>query len=148
MSMPLFEAINLLFIQTSTNQIQNLHSTCLKCLSTWLAKNWLSFLKAWVTFCPLDLQTWRSWRVKSVKKHQPDCLSFLLEVDAHTLSTILRVRIHWVDTLSLHLDYNQATRNLSFFCFPSFCVINPPIARGGILIREFRKALSRSPSKL
>ena len=44
------------------------------------------------------------------------------EVNAHILSTILRVRIHWVDTLSLHLDYDQATRTLSLFRFPSFCV--------------------------
>lgn len=44
------------------------------------------------------------------------------EVNAHILSTILRVRIHWVDILALHLDYDQATRTLSFFRFPSFCV--------------------------
>lgn len=44
------------------------------------------------------------------------------EVNAHILSTILRVRIYWVDVLSLHLDYDQATRTLSFFRFPSFCV--------------------------
>lgn len=44
------------------------------------------------------------------------------EVNAHILTTILRVRIHWVDILSLHLDYDQATRTLSFFRFPSFCV--------------------------
>lgn len=44
------------------------------------------------------------------------------EVNAHVLSTILRVRIHWVDVLSLHLDFDQATRTLSFFRFPSFCV--------------------------
>ena len=44
------------------------------------------------------------------------------EVNAHILSAILRVRILWVDTLSLHLDYDQATRTLSFFRFPSFCV--------------------------
>lgn len=44
------------------------------------------------------------------------------ELNAHILSTILRVRIHWVDTLSLHLDYDQATRTLSLFRFPSFCV--------------------------
>lgn len=44
------------------------------------------------------------------------------EVNAHILLIILRVRIHWVDILSLHLDYDQATRTLSLFRFPSFCV--------------------------
>lgn len=69
------------------------------------------------------------------------------EVNAHILTIILRVRIHWVDMLSLHLDYDQATRTLSFFRFPSFCVATA-IARGVILIRKFRKALSRPSSKL
>ena len=45
-----------------------------------------------------------------------------LEVNAHILSSILRVRVHWVDILSLHLDYDQATRTLSLFRFSSFCV--------------------------
>ena len=38
------------------------------------------------------------------------------------LSTFLRIRIQWVDTLALHLDYDQTTRTLSLFRYPSFCV--------------------------
>lgn len=44
------------------------------------------------------------------------------EVNIHLLSTLLRVRLHWVETLALHLDYDQTTRTLSLFRFPSFCV--------------------------
>jgi hypothetical protein len=40
----------------------------------------------------------------------------------HYSIIILGVRIHWVDMLSWHLDYDQATRTLSLFRFPSFCV--------------------------
>lgn len=47
---------------------------------------------------------------------------FPVDINAHILSTIMRVRIYWVDILSLHLDYDQATRTLSLFRFPSFCV--------------------------
>ena len=39
----------------------------------------------------------------------------------HVLSSILRIRVQWVDTLALHLDYDQATRTLSLFRYPSFC---------------------------
>ena len=38
------------------------------------------------------------------------------------LSTLLRIRVQWVDTLALHLDYDQTTRTLSLFRYPSFCV--------------------------
>ena len=38
------------------------------------------------------------------------------------LSNLLRIRVQWVDTLALHLDYDQTTRTLSLFRYPSFCV--------------------------
>lgn len=40
----------------------------------------------------------------------------------HVLSTLLRIRVQWADTLALHLDYDQTTRTLSLFRYPSFCV--------------------------
>ena len=46
----------------------------------------------------------------------------LADINVHMLSTLLRVRIHWVETLSHHLDYDQTTRTLCLFRFPSFCV--------------------------
>jgi hypothetical protein len=41
-----------------------------------------------------------------------------------SLSTIGRVRLEWVDTLTSHLAFNPSTRTLSIFRFPSYCVIN------------------------
>ena len=38
------------------------------------------------------------------------------------LSSLLRIRVQWVDTIALHLDYDQTTRTLSLFRYPSFCV--------------------------
>ncbi|KAG9241122.1 hypothetical protein BJ878DRAFT_536715 [Calycina marina] len=44
------------------------------------------------------------------------------DVNAYLLHTLLRLNIQWVDTLSLHLDYDKSTRSLSIFRHPSFCV--------------------------
>jgi hypothetical protein len=41
-----------------------------------------------------------------------------------SLSTIGRVRITWVDTLTSHLAFDRSTRTLSIFRFPSFCATN------------------------
>lgn len=43
-------------------------------------------------------------------------------VNIQVLSTLLRIRVQWIDTLALHLDYDQTTRTLSLFRYPSFCV--------------------------
>ncbi|KAK8108994.1 hypothetical protein PG984_014795 [Apiospora sp. TS-2023a] len=40
----------------------------------------------------------------------------------HSLSTIGRVKIKWVDTLTAHLSFQRATRTLSVYRYPSFCV--------------------------
>ncbi|KAL5362635.1 hypothetical protein BJX96DRAFT_177341 [Aspergillus floccosus] len=44
------------------------------------------------------------------------------ETNAHLLHRLLRVRIRWVDSLALHLDYDKSSRTLSLFCYPSFCL--------------------------
>ncbi|PMD48235.1 hypothetical protein L207DRAFT_626994 [Hyaloscypha variabilis F] len=44
------------------------------------------------------------------------------DINGYLLHTLLRVHIRWVDTLSLHLDYDKSTRSLSLFRHPSFCV--------------------------
>jgi hypothetical protein len=44
------------------------------------------------------------------------------ETNAHLLTTLLHIRIRWVDCLALHLDYDKSTRTLSLFSCPSFCV--------------------------
>ncbi|RFU28345.1 hypothetical protein B7463_g8000, partial [Scytalidium lignicola] len=44
------------------------------------------------------------------------------DTNAYLLHTLLRMDIRWVDTLALHLDYDQSTRTLSLFRYPSFCI--------------------------
>ncbi|CAH0057326.1 unnamed protein product [Clonostachys solani] len=44
------------------------------------------------------------------------------EVNAYLLTTLLGVRFRWVDSISLHLDFDKSSRTLSLFCFPSKCV--------------------------
>lgn len=40
-----------------------------------------------------------------------------------TLHNVAEVKIKWVDVLSLHLDFDPRTRQLSIFKFPSFCLL-------------------------
>ncbi|MCJ1335341.1 hypothetical protein MMC09_000609 [Bachmanniomyces sp. S44760] len=63
-------------------------------------------------------------------------------VNMHVLSTLLRVRVRWVDTLALHLDYDQTTRTLSLFRFPSFCVAT---LRSTGALYSFASSERRSP---
>ncbi|KAK4221161.1 hypothetical protein QBC38DRAFT_492606 [Podospora fimiseda] len=43
------------------------------------------------------------------------------ELNAYHLHTLLKVQFRWVDTLALHLDYDNSTPSLSLFRFPSIC---------------------------
>jgi hypothetical protein len=40
----------------------------------------------------------------------------------HSLSTIGGIKIKWVDTVTAHLVLNRATRELSVYRYPSFCI--------------------------
>lgn len=42
--------------------------------------------------------------------------------NVQVLSNLLGIRVQWVDTLALHLDYDQTTRTLLLFRYPSLCV--------------------------
>ena len=44
------------------------------------------------------------------------------EMNAYCLFSYLNVKINWVDTLALHLDYDKSSRTLSLFKYPSLCV--------------------------
>lgn len=44
------------------------------------------------------------------------------ETNAYLLHVLLHVHIQWVDSLSLHLDYDKSSRTLSLFSYPSFCL--------------------------
>lgn len=43
-------------------------------------------------------------------------------VNFFSLHTVGRVRIKWVEDLTSHLAFDQQSRTLSVFCFPTFCV--------------------------
>lgn len=45
-----------------------------------------------------------------------------VETNAYLLYNLLRVRIRWVESLALHLDYDKSSRTLSLFSYPSFCL--------------------------
>ena len=47
----------------------------------------------------------------------------LRSVCFHTLHKVAKVKIEWVDCLSLHLEFNNRTRALKMFRFPSLCFI-------------------------
>ena len=44
------------------------------------------------------------------------------ETNAYLLHVLLHVNIQWVDSLSLHLDYDKSSKTLSLFSYPSFCL--------------------------
>lgn len=45
-------------------------------------------------------------------------------INYHTLSTIAQIRIEWVDTISLHLEFDEKALVLKLFRYPSFCAMH------------------------
>lgn len=45
-------------------------------------------------------------------------------INYHTLSTIAQIRIEWVDTISLHLEFDEKALALKLFRYPSFCAMH------------------------
>jgi hypothetical protein len=45
-------------------------------------------------------------------------------INYHTLSTIAQIRIEWVDTISLHLEFDEKALILKLFRYPSFCAMH------------------------
>ena len=52
----------------------------------------------------------------------------------HSLQTIGKIRLNWVDELSSHLDFESRTRTLSVFRFPSFCALTATSESRGVVI--------------
>lgn len=48
---------------------------------------------------------------------------FVSTINYHSLRSIGKVSLKWVDTLSGHLNFDSRTRTLSVFRFPSFCAL-------------------------
>ena len=47
----------------------------------------------------------------------------LSHVSFDMIQNFAKVRIEWVDCLSMHLEFDSRTRTLKVFRFPSFCRI-------------------------
>jgi hypothetical protein len=64
-----------------------------------------------------DPQRTRSWR------RDPTFESTILvpHVCYHTLMKVIRIRIQWVDSLNLHLEFHHGTKTLKLFRYPAFC---------------------------
>ena len=54
---------------------------------------------------------------------QQDCTGYLMVsyLSYHTLAKVAKIKIEWVDSLSLHLEFVESRRVLKVFRFPSFC---------------------------
>jgi hypothetical protein len=51
----------------------------------------------------------------------------------HTLHRVAHIKIEWVDSLSLHLEFDSYTKILKIFRFPSLCLIMARNRNGSVL---------------
>lgn len=49
---------------------------------------------------------------------------FASQINAHVLISVMKINFAWTDILGAHLDFDERTRTLYLFRFPSFCVQN------------------------
>lgn len=61
---------------------------------------------------------------------------FISTINYHSLRTIGKVRIKWVNNLRCHLIFDPRTRTLSVFQFPSFCALTTIANDRGVLYEE------------
>ena len=62
----------------------------------------------------------RPWQIKEPDTQYLDAA----KLSAFSLINLGEVHVNWSDLLSTHLMYDQPTRTLTLFRFPSFCAIN------------------------
>lgn len=68
---------------------------------------------------------------------QSDDVLYQSSLDYFSLLTIGRVKLKWVNTLSLHLAFNRSKRTLYIFRFPSYCAINVLFNSDTEFIKEY-----------
>ena len=61
---------------------------------------------------------------------------FVSTINYHSLRTIGKVTLKWVENLSCHLNFDSRTRTLSVFRFPSFCALATIASDRNILFEE------------
>ncbi|KAH8729310.1 hypothetical protein BGZ61DRAFT_446143 [Ilyonectria robusta] len=62
-------------------------------------------------------------------------------INYHSLRTIGKVSLKWVDNLSCHLSFDARTRTLSVFQFPSFCALAAMANNRGALFETLMQIL-------
>ena len=65
---------------------------------------------------------------------------FVSTINYHSLRTIGKVGLKWVDDMSCHLSFDSRTRTLSVFRLPSFCACTTIGSNRGILFEEYGPA--------
>ena len=63
---------------------------------------------------------WHSYNTEEITKIEPG------EFNAYVLHSIAHVKLKWVDTLPLHLEFNKSTNTMYLFRYPSFCSASQP----------------------
>ncbi|KAI9668930.1 MAG: hypothetical protein M1829_005242 [Trizodia sp. TS-e1964] len=66
---------------------------------------------------------------------------FVSTINYHSLRTIGKVRLQWVDSMSCHLKFDSRTRSLSLFRFPTFCALTAIAGGQGALFDEVVRAV-------
>ena len=85
-------------------------------------KNMYDFLKRYGNILPVCSSNAKATANESSRVASTWSAEALADLNIDVLSTILHIRIQWVDIIALHLDYDKGTRTLSLFRYPSICV--------------------------
>ena len=62
---------------------------------------------------------------------------YVSTINFHSLRTIGKVSLQWVDDLSSHMSFDRRARKLSVFRWPSFCAYSNATSNGGVLLEEY-----------
>ncbi|KAL2064597.1 hypothetical protein VTL71DRAFT_3734 [Oculimacula yallundae] len=83
-----------------------------------------ALLKAFGNILPQSKQPSFSGQITPFASHQrPEELIEASTLCLYNLHNLMEIRIEWVDCLSLHLEYNNKTKVLRVYRFPSFCLL-------------------------
>ena len=91
---------------------------------------------------PIPAVFWKFQKALARRQHTGKPLTggstvlFVSTINYHSLRTIGKVSLKWVDNLSCHLHFDSRARTLSVFRFPSFCALATMAGDRGVLFEE------------
>ncbi|KAL8661631.1 MAG: hypothetical protein Q9202_005397 [Teloschistes flavicans] len=63
--------------------------------------------------------------IKAVERENPNSVDLnIAYMNVSALTRVGKIRIEWSDLLSAHLNFDQYSKNLTIFRFPTFCALN------------------------